>query len=155
MADNEMTLIDLGAVDLIMIGANIGRWEVQGYGPNPVSISVEPLEADLYKEAVGAYGDMLVMKSYKPKNKKLVVNLLRNHYWYKKFKSIVASELSGNSVIFSVLVIDNNQKEIIACAQAVLKSDPGMKFGPEPPGDVEFTILMPAAIYTAPLLATE
>lgn len=156
MADNQMAMIDLGAVDLIMVGPDLGApWNVKGYGPDPVSISVEPLDMDLYKEAVGAFGDMLLMKSFKAKNKKLEVNILRNHFWYAKFKSIVALELSGQSVLFSVVVKDSNTKELITAPQCVIKADPGMKFGAEPPADVKFTILMPAAIYTAPLIATE
>jgi hypothetical protein len=155
MADNQMAMIDLGAVDVILTGADFGVWSIRGWGPDPVSISVEPLDPDLYKEAVGANGDMLLMKSFKAKNKKLQINILRNHFWYAKLKSLVALELAGNSVLFAVLVKDNNTKELITAAQCVLKTDPGMMFGSEPPADVKFIINMPAAIYTAPLIATE
>lgn len=149
---NEMTLIDLGAVDVILTGADIGSLNVRGYGPNPVSVRVEAIDPNLYTEQVGAFGDMLVNKSYKAKNKKLFINILRNQYWYKKLKAIVSLELSGSPVIFSVLVKDNNSKELIACAQAVMKTDPGMQWGSEPEANVEFTILMPACVYNAPKL---
>jgi hypothetical protein len=149
---NEMSLIDLGAVDVILIGPDFGAITLRGYGPNPASIKVEALDPNLYTEAVGAMGDMLINKSYKAKNKKLVVNILRNQYYYKKLKGIIALELSGNSVLFSVLVKDNNSKELIAAPQCVMKNDPGMQWGSEPEPNVEFTILMPAAVYNAPLL---
>jgi hypothetical protein len=151
--DNEMSLIDLGAVDVILTGTDIGALNIKGYGPNPVSIKVEALDPNLYTEAVGALGDMLLNKSYKAKNKKLIINVLRNQYWYKKLKGIIALELAGSSVLFSVLVKDNNSKELIAAAQCVMKNDPGMQWGSEPEANVEFTILMPATVYNAPLLA--
>jgi hypothetical protein len=153
MPTNEMSLIDLGAVDVILTGADFGTIALRGYGPNPVSIRIEALDPNLYTEAVGAFGDMLLNKSYKAKNKKLVVNILRNQFYYKKLKGIVALELSGAAVLFSVLVKDNNSKELIAAAQCVMKTDPGMQWGSEPEANVEFTILMPASAYIAPALA--
>lgn len=152
MAGNETVLYDLGAVDVLLKGADIGSIDLRGYGPNPVSVKVEPLDQDLYKESVGAYGDMLLSKSYQAKNKILEVNILRGHFYYKKMKDIIARELSGGSVLFSVLVKNNNDNELITCAQAVVKNDPGMMFGSNPDGDVLFRILMPSCIYGPPTL---
>jgi hypothetical protein len=153
MADNNtMALIDLGAVDVILVGADFGVIAVRGYGPNPASVRIEPLDNNLYTEAAGAFGDMLVNKSYKANNMKLTVNILRNQFFYKKLKGIVALEKSGNSVLFSVLVKDNNTGEIYAAPQCVMKKDPGAQWGSEPEPNVEFEILMPGTIYTPPTL---
>ena len=149
---NETTLIDLGAVDVLLKGADIGSIALRGWGPNPVSVKVECLDPNLYNESVGADGDMLINKSYKAKNKIIEINILRGHYYYKKLKDIVSRELSGAAVLFSVLVKDNNSKESFSCAQAVLKTDPGFQAGSQPEGDVLFRVLMPACVYGAPIL---
>lgn len=150
---NETVLYDLGAVDVLLKGADIGSIALRGWGPNPISIRCESPDPNLYNEDVGAFGDMLINKNYKAKNKMLELNILRGHYYYKKMKDIVARELSGGSVLFSVLVKNNNDKELITCAQAVLKNDPGMQFGPQPEGDSLFRILMPACVYGPPTIA--
>jgi hypothetical protein len=149
---NEVTLIDLGAVDVILTGPDIGTLTIRGYGTNPACIQVESLDPNLYTEAVGAYGDMLINKSYKARNKKLRLNILRNQYYYKKLRNIIALELTGQSILFSVLVKDNNSKELFACPQAVMKVDPNAQWGSEPEPNVEFEILMPSVVYSAPVV---
>lgn len=149
---SEISLIDLGAVNVILVG-DFGTLKVKGYGPNPASIMISSLDPNLYTEAVGAFGDMLINKSYKAKNKLLKLNILRNQYYYKKLMQIVGLELTGQSTIFSVLVTDNNSKELFACAQAVMKINPEYQAGPEPEPNVEFNILMPSVVYTAPTTA--
>lgn len=148
----SQALIDLGAVDCILTG-DFGSIAVRGYGPNPASIMIESLDNNLYTEAVGAFGDMLINKSYKARNKTLKINVLRNHYYYAKLKELVALELTGQAVIFAVLVKDNNSKELFTAAQCVLKVDPGAQWGSEPEPNVEFTILMPSVVYSAPVPA--
>jgi hypothetical protein len=148
----SISVIDLKAVDVILTAPDFGAWTIQGYGPNPVSVSIKPLDENLYTEAVGAFGDMLVNKSYKAKNMMLSLNILRKNYWYNQLKKVVALEKTGKSVIMAVLVRDTNGNEIAACAQAVMKTDPGMEWGSEPEANVEFKILMPSVVYTPPTL---
>jgi len=150
---SEVSLIDLGAVNVILTGADFGTLAVKGYGPNPASIMVESLDPKLYTSATGAFGDMLINKSYKAKNKRLKINILRNQYYYKKLMQIVGLELTGQSILFSVLVKDNNSNELFAAAQCVMEVNPGYQAGPEPEPNVEFDILMPTVVYTAPTTA--
>jgi hypothetical protein len=145
-----ISVIDLKAVDVVLTSPDFGVWTLQGYGSNPVSISVKPLDENLYTEAVGAFGDMLVNKSYKSKNMMLTVQILRKNYWYNQLKKIVALEKTGKSVIMAVLIRDTNGNEIVACAQAVMKNDAGMEWGSEPEANVEFKFLLPSVVYTPP-----
>ena len=149
---SNISVIDLKAVDVILTAPDFGAWTLQGYGSNPVSIELKPLDENLYTEAVGAFGDMLVNKSYKSRNMMLTVRILRKNYWYNQLKKVVALEKTGKSVIMAVLVRDTNGNELVACPQGVMKTDPGMEWGSEPEANVEFKFLLPAGIYTPPTI---
>jgi hypothetical protein len=145
-------LIDLGAVDCILTGT-FGSFNVRNYGSNNASITVESIDNNLYQEQVGAFGDMLINKSYKARNMNLKINVMRNSFYYAKLKEIIALELTGAATIFAVIVKDNNSKELFAAAECVMKTNPASMWGSNPEDNVEFHILMPSVVYTAPTVA--
>lgn len=145
------SLIDLGAVDLNITG-EFGNYTIRNYSEDGTSITAASIDENLYNENVGAFGDMLLNKSYKAQNIMLTIKVLRNSADYAKLKGIVSLELTGKSVLFSSLLIDNNTKEKYFSPQCVMKNNPASAWGSQPSPDVEFKILMPSVVYTAPTI---
>lgn len=147
-------LNDIKAVDFIIKG-DFGSYTLRNYGSNSVSITVESTDNKLYNVSEGAFGDMLLNKSYKAKNMRVRVNTLRKSPDYSKLRSLVAKELSGEALTFSALLKDNNGGETIYCSKGVLETNPSLMFGVQPDDNVEFTFLLPSCTYTAPAEVTE
>lgn len=148
----SLGLGDLGNIDVTFTGEDIGSFTLRGYGPNSVSIMLESIEPDLYKEQVGAYGDLLINKSYKAKNMMLTVNILRHHFFYAKLKKIAALELQQKTVRMTILFKNNNTLETVVATDCFLKNNPSIQEGSDPTGDVEFKFLMPSCVYNAPVI---
>lgn len=144
-------LIDLGAVDVIITGT-FGSYTIRNYGESGTAIDLSSIDDNLYQENVGAFGDMLVNKSYKAQNMLLTLTTLRKSTDYSRLRAIVAEELSGGPVPMSVLVRDNNGGESYFSAQAYMKNNPSFQAGSQPDANVEFKILMPSTVATAPEL---
>lgn len=142
-------LNDIKAVDCILSG-DFGSYTIRNYGSNAASITVESTDAKLYNVAEGAFGDMLLNKSYKAKNMRIKINVLRKSPDYSRLRGLVAKELAGEALTFKAMIKDNNGGETIYCPKAVLEDNPSLIWGVQPDDNVEFTILMPSASYTAP-----
>jgi hypothetical protein len=145
-------LNDVKAVDFILTG-DFGTYIIRNYGSNASSITVESTDNKLYNVAEGAFGDMLLNKSYKAKNMRIRINVLRKSPDYSKLRGLIAKELAGEALTFSALVKDNNGGESIYCPEAVFETNPNLIWGVNPDDNVEFTVLMPSASYTAPEVA--
>ena len=145
-------LNDIKNVDVVVTGS-FGSYTIRNYGSNAASITVESTDNKLYNAQEGAYGDMLLNKSYKAKNMRLKINVLRKSSDYSRLRNIVALELSGEALTFTALVKDNNSGENVYCATSVMEVNPTSVWGANPDDNVEFTILMPSATYTAPTVA--
>jgi len=141
---------DIAKVDLNLKGIGIGNIRLRNYGESDTSISVEPLDENLYNEKVGAFGDMLLNKNYKGRNKLVKINVLRQTADYAKLQAIIANEEAGLSNIFTVTLKDNNTKESYISTACVMKRIVTPMWGPNPEGDVEYQILMSSAIHTPP-----
>jgi hypothetical protein len=145
-------LNDIKNVDAVITGT-FGSYTIRNYGSNAASITVESTDNKLYNAQEGAYGDMLLNKSYKPKNMRMRINVLRKSTDYSRLRNVVSLELAGEALTFSALVKDNNSGESVYCSSAVMETNPASVWGANPEDNVEFTILMPSATYTAPAIA--
>lgn len=140
---------DIAKIDLNLVG-DFGNRVIRNYGENGASITMESLDPNLYNENVGAFGDMLINKSYKARNKKCIVHILRSTPDYIFFQSLAALEESGKTSVFSALMKDNNTGESFFSASCVLKTAPSYEAGPQPAADMQYEILMPSVIHVPP-----
>lgn len=144
-------LNDIKNVDAVITGS-FGSYTIRNYGSNAASITLESTDNKIYNVQEGAYGDMLLNKSYKAKNMRLKINVLRRSTDYARLRNIVALELSGEALTFSALIVDNASSEKAYCPNAVMEVNPASVWGANPEDNVEFTIIMPSAVYTAPAI---
>lgn len=137
---------DIRKIDVVLNGA-FGSYSFKNWGENGVSITVEALDEDLYKEKLGANGDMLLGKSYKPNNKLIRMQVLPKSDDYVWLQKQIALEESGAQGVFVCTVKDNTLGESFTSTSCVFKNAPKVEFGGEIAGDIEFTILMPSAVH--------
>jgi hypothetical protein len=147
-------LNDIKNVDVVLTGS-FGSYTIRNYGSNDTSITVESLDNKLYNAQEGAFGDMLLNKSYKAKNMRLRINVLRKSTDFARLRAIVALELAGEALQFEALAKDNNSSENVYCPKAVMEEVPATIWGVNPEDNVEFLVLLPSAVYTPPTLTEE
>lgn len=154
MADSlpKVQLIDIGNVDATFTGT-FGSFTVRNYGSDDTSIKLESMDTKFYNVQVGAFGDILLNKSYKPKNFRLRLNVQRNSNDYAKLKAVCALELANSANLFSVLLLDNNSGESAFSAQSVIEENPASAWGPNPTDNVEFLVVMGSVVYIAPTVS--
>lgn len=140
---------DIKKVDVNLKGS-FGNLTLRNYGEAGTSIRVESMDEMLYNSNMGANGDMLINKSYKPQNKRVVLNVLRATPDYSRLQALVAAEEAGTTNVFSCMVKDNNTGETYYSPSCVLEKAPAFEVGPQPAPDVEYAILMPSVIHTPP-----
>lgn len=145
-------IVDLKNFDITIASLQFGTISLRNYGENGVSASIEALDENLYNEKLGAYGDMMVNKNYKGRNKILRVQMLRNSPDYAKLQSIIAAEEAGQSVIVAATCRDSLTEESYTTPGGVFKTIPNFQQGSDVDGDVEFTVLMPNCVHFAPKL---
>lgn len=137
---------DIRKVDVVIAG-DFGNYTFRNWGDAGTSISIESIEANLYNEKVGANGDMLLSKSYKPSNKLVKLNVLPKSADYIFLQKLVALEESGSQNVFICTVKDNNTGESYVSDSCVLKTAPAVSFGDNIDGGIEYQILMPSAVH--------
>ena len=138
--------VDIRKVEVILSGT-FGVHAFKNWGENAVSVNVEALEEMLYNEKLGANGDMLLSKSYKPDNKLVRLNVLPKSADYFFMQKLVALEESGAQDVFVCTIKDSLNNESWISTSCVLKNAPKVEFGDNIAGDIEYQILMPAAVH--------
>lgn len=145
-------IVDLKNFDITIRSLQFGTISLRTYGPNGVSAEVEALEGKLYNEKSGAYGDMMLNKNYKGRNKLLRFRTLRNSLDYAKLQNIIAAEEAGQSIIVAVTARDSFTEESYTTPGGVFQDIPNFQQGSDVDGDVEFTILMTNCVHVPPKL---
>lgn len=145
-------LQDLANVDVSLVG-EFGAYTLRNYGEDGTSIEITSIDDNLYNEHVGAFGDILINKSYKPQNMLLKVKAMRHGADYARLKGIVSLELTGEAVIFAASYVNNSNNERVYSAQCFMKKNPPIAAGSDPSPDVEFQIIMTSVVYTPPTIA--
>lgn len=140
---------DIRKISVILNGT-FGNISLRNWGENGTSINVESVDPDLYKEKIGANGDTVVSKSYKPKVKMVRINVLPKSADYITLQQIVALEESGTSNVFEATVKDDNTGEQYTSVSAVLKNAPNVEFGDDIAGDIEYQIMLLDTIHLVP-----
>ena len=148
----SLAIVDLQNFDINILSAQFGSISLRNYGEAGVSAEIEPLDENLYNEKLGAFGDMMVSKNYKGKNKLLRVQVLRNSPDYGDLQAIIAAEEAGQSIIVAVKASDALTKESYTSPGGFFKSVPKFQQGPDVDGDVEFTILMSQVVHVPPTI---
>jgi len=139
-------LVDIRKVDVVVSGT-FGTLNFRNWGESGVSISVSSIDPELYKEKLGANGDMLFSKSYKPNNKLVTMQVLPKSADYLSLQAIVANEEAGGQEVFVCTVKDNLTGEQFTSSSCVLKVSPTVDFGDDIGGDVEYQILMASTVH--------
>lgn len=147
-----LAIVDLQNFDVNLISAQFGAITLRNYGEAGVSASIEPLDENLYNEKLGAFGDMMVSKNYKGRNKLLRVQILRNSPDYARLQAIIAAEEAGQSIIIAVACSDSRTNESYSSPGGLFKFIPNYQNGSDVDGDVEFTVLMPGTVHIPPTI---
>lgn len=145
-------IVDLKNFDITLASLQFGTISLRNYGEDGVSAQIEPLDENLYNEKLGAYGDMMLNKNYKGRNKLLRIQILRNSPDYAKLQNIIAAEEAGQSIILAATARDSLTKESYTTPGGVFKTIPNFQQGSDVDGNVEFAILMPNCVHVPPIL---
>lgn len=145
-------IVDLKNFDITIASLQFGVISLRNYGENGVSAQIEALDENLYNEKLGAYGDMMLNKNYKGRNKLLRVQILRNSPDYAKLQNIIAAEEAGQSIIVAATCRDSLTQESYTTPGGVFKTIPNFEQGSDVDADVEFTVLMPNCVHVPPKL---
>jgi hypothetical protein len=148
----SLGIVSLNNFDLTLFSAQFGNLTLRTYGENGVSAEIEPLDENLYNEKLGAFGDMMVSKNYKGKNKLLRVRILRNSPDYARLQAIIAAEEAGQSILLAINARDSLTKESYSSPAGFFKAIPNFQQGSDVDGDVEFTILMSQVVHIPPIV---
>lgn len=146
------SIVSLQNFDLTLTSAQFGSFTMRNYGENGISSKVAPLDENLYNEKLGAFGDILLSKNLKGKNKLLTINVLRNSADYARMQSIVAAEEAGQSIQLVVGAKDSLTKESYSSPAAYLKGMPEYQMGSDVDGDVVYTILLTQTVHIPPVI---
>ena len=150
MSASVLASVNLQDFDITLRSLQFGTFSFRNYGEAGVSCAIEPLDENLYNEKLGAFGDMMISKNYKGRNKLLRVQLLRNSPDYARLQGVIAAEEAGQSIIFAVTARDSRTEESYTSPAGVLKVIPKYEMGSDVDGDVEFTILMSNVVHFPP-----
>lgn len=145
-------ITDLQNFDINLISAQFGSITLRNYGEAGISASIEPLDENLYNEKLGAFGDMMVSKNYKGRNKLLRVQILRNSADYARLQSIIAAEEAGQSIILAVNCRDSRTQESYSSPGGIFKKMSNYQNGGDVDADMEFTVLMPSTVHIPPII---
>lgn len=150
----SLAQVDLKNFDLTLKSAQFGSLSLRNYGENGVSATIEALDKKLYNEKLGAFGDMMVSKNYKGRNKLLRIRVLRNSPDYARLQAIIAAEIAGQSIIFTVTAKDSITEEKYVSPAGVFSEVPDFQTGSDVEGDVEYVILMSNTVHFPPKIST-
>lgn len=145
-------IVDLKNFDITIASLQFGTISVRTYGQDGVSARIKSLDENLYNEKLGAYGDMMLNKNYKGRNKILEIAILRNSPDYAKFQNIVAAEEAGQSIILAATARDSLTQESYSTPGGVFKVIPEFQQGSDVDADVVYSILMPNCVHVPPKL---
>lgn len=148
----SLGIVDLKNFDITIASVQFGTISLRNYGEAGISAQIEPLDENLYNEKLGAYGDMMVNKNYKGRNKLLRVQMLRNSPDYAKLQNIIAAEEAGQSIIVATNCRDSLTQESYSSPGGFFKNIPAFQQGSDVDGDVEFTVLMANCVHIPPKL---
>jgi len=149
----SLGIVDLNNFDLTIVSAQFGNITLRTYGEAGVSARIAALDPNLYNEKLGAFGDMMVSKNFKGKNKLLTVQTLRNTADYAKLQAIIAAEEAGQTILVAVSARDSLTEEEYISPVGLFKVIPDYQMGPDVDGDTEFTVLMSSVIHIPPSTA--
>jgi hypothetical protein len=147
----SLGIIDLQNFDITLVSTQFGSVTLRNYGEAGVSASIEALDENLYIEKLGAFGDMMVSKNYKGRNKLLRIQILRNSPDYAKLQAAIAAEEAGQTILMGVNCRDSKSEESYSSAGGLFKTIPNYQSGSDVDADVEFTVLMPTTLHVPPL----